>query len=241
VSRVAADALIEAWQDCHGWTHSEVAIRLLQIAEPGSDRELARLTIGERDRSLLELRTAIAGDEFDLRARCPSCDERLALNASKEELLRAYDAAGGLHELVVEPYVVRFRLPSSVDLVAAMEEPTAAGRRDALWRRCVTCTRDGAECGPADVPDEVVERVEAAMEALDAQAVAELELTCPLCAHEWRADFDIVPVLWADVNGLVQRHLHDVHRLATAYGWEESHLLAMSPRRRQFYLDQLQG
>jgi hypothetical protein len=240
VSQLASDALIEAWQDCHGWTHSEVAIRLLQIAEPGSDRQLAQLTIGERDRSLLELRTAIAGDDFELRALCPSCGEQLELNTSKDELIRGFATTGGPYEVVVEPYVVWFRLPSSADLVDAMDEPTAAERRDALWRRCVTCTRHGADCELVDIPDEVVERVEASMHDFDSQAVAGMELTCPICSHEWRADFDIVPVLWAEVNELVQRRLHDVHRLALAYGWDESHLLSMNPQRRQFYLELLQ-
>jgi hypothetical protein len=240
VSPLASDALIEAWQDCHGKTHSEVAIRLLQIAHPESDRQLAQLTIGERDHSLLELRAVIAGDDFELSALCPSCDEQLELNASKDELIRPFATTGRPYEVVAEPYVVWFRLPSSADLVAAMAEPTAAGRRDALWRRCVTCTRDGADFELVDIPDEVVERVEVSMLDLDSQAVAGMDLTCPICSHEWRADFDIVLVLWAEVKGLVQRHLHDVHRLAVAYGWEESHLLSMNPRRRQFYLEQLQ-
>jgi hypothetical protein len=236
-----ADALIEAWQDCHGRTHSEVAVRLLQIAEPGGAARLSRLTVGERDHALLELRAAIAGDDFELRAACPGCGEQLELNASKEELVRAFATTASPYELVVGPYVVWFRLPSSADLVAAMGEPGVAERRAALWRRCVTCTRGDRECELVDVPGEVVARVEAAMQDLDAQAVADMELTCPICSHVWRADFDIVPVLWADVNGLVQRRLHDVHRLALAYGWDESHLLAMNPERRRFYLDQLQA
>jgi hypothetical protein len=241
VSQLAADALIEAWQDCHGWTHSEVAIRLLQIAKPDSDRQLAQLTIGERDHSLLELHAVIAGDDFELRTLCPGCGEQLELNASKEELARAYVTTDGPYELVVEPYVVSFRLPSSADLVAVMAEATAAERREALWRRCVSCTREDADLELADIPDDVVEHVETSMQDLDAQAVAEMELTCPICSHEWRADFDIVPVIWAEVDGLVQRRLDDVHRLAVAYGWDESHLLSMNPRRRQFYLDRLQG
>jgi len=241
VSPLASDALVEAWQDCHGRTRSEVAVRLLQIADPGGERRLARLTIGERDHALLELRALVVGDDFELCATCPSCGEQLELNASKEELARAFATTDGPYELVVEPYVVCFRLPSSVDLVAVMDEPTAVERRAALWRRCVTCTREDAESDLVDIPDEVVERVEESMHDLDAQAVAEMELTCPICSHDWSAEFDIVPVLWAEVNELVQRHLQDVHRLAMAYGWDESHLLSMNPRRRQFYLDQLQG
>jgi hypothetical protein len=242
VSQFASEALIEAWQDCHGRTHSEVAVRLLQIARPDRDRRLARLTIGERDHALLELRAVITGDDLDLRATCPGCSEQLVLNASSDELVRAYAATDdGPHKLVVDPYVVWFRLPSSADLVAAMREPSTAARRAALWRRCVTCKRDGRECALVDIPVEIVEHVEAAMQDLDAQAVAEMELTCPICSHEWRVDFDIVPVLWAEVNGLVQRRLYDVHRLAAAYGWDEWHVLSMHPQRRQFYLDQLQS
>jgi hypothetical protein len=35
--------------------------------------------------------------------------------------------------------------------------------------------------------------------------------------------------------------LRDVHALATAYGWREADIVAMSPWRRQVYLDMVSG
>lgn len=39
----------------------------------------------------------------------------------------------------------------------------------------------------------------------------------------------------------MQHLLYDVHLLAQAYGWSEASILAMSPKRRQTYLDWVVG
>ena len=45
--------------------------------------------------------------------------------------------------------------------------------------------------------------------------------------------------LWHEVDAWALRLLRDVHRLARAYSWREADILALSPSRRQCYLDLL--
>ncbi len=52
--------------------------------------------------------------------------------------------------------------------------------------------------------------------------------------------FDIVSFLWNELNAWAIRTLREVHILASAYGWSETDILAMSPWRRQFYLEVLE-
>ena len=43
--------------------------------------------------------------------------------------------------------------------------------------------------------------------------------------------------LWTEIEAWAWRMLSDVHTLARAYGWGERDILALSPTRRQFYLE----
>lgn len=228
---------VDTWEDCQGRTHAHVAVRLLELAHPETPEErLVGLSIGARDRLLLDVHDDMFGRQLELRSTCPSCDERLEITASTDEIRRPCDTARSTHELTIDDYTVRFRLPSSADVTVASRAATAAERYRLLWRRSTRTSRGGVEVDPDEVPAPVRESVETLMGELDSQAVSTLALECPVCSHEWEADFDIVPVLWARLDGVVRRRLHDVHRLAEAYGWEESTVLALGPARRQFYL-----
>ena len=46
---------------------------------------------------------------------------------------------------------------------------------------------------------------------------------------------DIRAVLWAEVEAWANELLHDVHALASAYGWSESDVVRLSPWRREWY------
>jgi hypothetical protein len=47
----------------------------------------------------------------------------------------------------------------------------------------------------------------------------------------------VVSFFWMEVESWAYRILRQVHALASAYGWSEGDILAMSPWRRQFYLE----
>ena len=77
------------------------------------------------------------------------------------------------------------------------------------------------------------------MHEADPQADTQLSLTCPTCARVWQQAFDIVSYLWAEIGDWARRTLQEVHALATAYGWREADILAMSAQRRQWYLEMI--
>jgi hypothetical protein len=105
----------------------------------------------------------------------------------------------------------------------------------------LSAQRDGADIAVAALPGEVVAAVAARMAEADPQAEVQLALTCPVCAYRWQATFDILSFFWQEINDWAQRILREVHTLATAYGWREADILALSPRRRQFYLEMVGG
>lgn len=84
-------------------------------------------------------------------------------------------------------------------------------------------------------------RIAALMAEADPQADVELALTCPGCGIAWGVPFDIGMFLWWELDARARRLLQDVSVLASAYGWREADVLALTPRRRQLYLELVSG
>ena len=90
---------------------------------------------------------------------------------------------------------------------------------------------------PASLPPAVVDAVEAALAAADPFAELLVTLTCPACSHEWSAVLDPVEFVWERLERWARHLGDDVHVLASAYGWSEADILALTPQRRRLYLE----
>ena len=101
-------------------------------------------------------------------------------------------------------------------------------------------TTDDQELPASELPDAVMEAVTNRMAQADPQADVQLAIRCPNCGHQWEAPFDIGSFLWTEIHACAMRLLREIHALASAYGWREADILALSPRRRQAYLELLQ-
>ena len=241
----AAD-LLSAWERGLGRSPVERALTLLCAAWPETaPEELARLSIGRRDAVLLTLRAWSFGEAIAGVAACPACAELLEVACSVADLrTEVADESPGELSAIVDEFEVRFRLPDSCDLAVVATAPDLAVARRRLFERCVVAVqRDGvpAGAGAAQVPEAVVEAVATRMGEADPQADVRLALRCPACAHQWEEVFDIVSFFWNELEAWAYRLLHDVHTLASAYGWGEAEILAMSAWRRQAYLELING
>jgi hypothetical protein len=170
---------------------------------------------------------------------CPGCREQLELTLDTGELLSASNPTQ-LDEisLSVSGYDVTFRLPTTIDVAVAEAELDGESARALLLDRCLLSAQQGAaQISSAELPPEVVLSISESMSEADPLANIQLRLECPACQLNWRAAFDIVSFLWTEIEVWARRILRDVHTLAWAYGWREREILALSPARRQFYLD----
>jgi hypothetical protein len=186
------------------------------------------------------------------RARCERCAEPLELGFEVSDIraVQEVEAEGaGALTLNVEDYEVHFRLPDSRDLSAVAAEVESEGEgldgaRQSLLARCVLRVVERGEeraGGALALPEQVREAVAARMAEADPQSDVQLALTCPACEHRWSVAFDIVSYFWSEITAWAGRTLREVHALASAYGWREEDILAMSPRRRHFYLEMVGG
>jgi hypothetical protein len=240
--------LLDTWDRAASLARPWRELALLESASGIPVDELARLTIGERDRLLLALRIGTFGNRLECETRCPSCDTRLELELDASQLIvPPKEIESSDLELVDDGWSVQFRLPDSFDVAASQGAP------DTLAERCISVVREPpeAESDPSSLlllrttrepsysMTHVRERVAERMAALDPQADVSLDLSCAACHHQWQAPFDPAVFLFREVDGHVARLTAEVHQLARAYGWSESSILRMGETRRRRYLSLL--
>jgi len=238
----AAD-LLGAWE--HGLRQPSFlqALALLNAAAPEQAPDaLAGMSIGQRDACLLSLRESSFGPQVTGIVTCRACEEQIELDFDIQQI-RAAPPGGG--EVPSAPlsvsasgYEVNFRLPGTRDIALSIHQGDIKATRRALFERCVVSAHhDGSAVSPTDIPPHLVDVVEARMGEADPQADVRLALTCSECAFEWEATFDIGTFLWTELDAWARRTLFEVHLLASAYGWREPDVLALSPSRPLLYLE----
>jgi hypothetical protein len=246
--------LLTAWEWGLAQPSGQRALVLLAAACPDSPVDaLAELSIGERDVLLFTLREWTFGSRLMGLTTCPGCGEQLELGLDAADIRaetfsqaspdqRQAATEDGTFALVVDSCEVRFRLPNSVDLAAISGCEDVADARHRLLTRCVQTTQPGGQDGPGDpLPADVLDAVVERMVQLDPLADVQLALTCPECGEQWQAMLDIVQFFWKEISAWAGRVLQQVHVLASAYGWRQDDILALSPQRRQIYLDMVSG
>ncbi len=237
--------LIALWErDRAGLPVTEKALLLLALARPDASHEaLAAMSFGACDRALFELRAALFGDELRALSSCSACDEQLEVGVNIGELLAAVaPAPAATHaSYTAGDLDLRFRLPTIEDAIAAAPVAEAVALRQSLVRRCIlAANRDGVTMAPDELDEldeEVIAGVAAAMERLDPLAEVRLKLACTACDNAQSMLLEIASYLWAELMNEAERLLDDVFGLALQYGWREADILAMSGKRRQYYLD----
>lgn len=244
---LSASRLLEVWERAERRSPVERALTLVRAGREGeaagaaaAPPPAARLPLGTRDTLLLELRERTLGSEMRAWDYCPCCGVTIDFTLEADDV-RGPAPAGPLVDRLAaaDGWEVELKLVDSDDLAAAARAGSVEEARRVLVERCVLAAwRDGEPAGPADLPEDVLLAVAARMEELDPQAERPLALACPHCGETWLALFDIASYFWEEVRAQAERLLYDVHVLARYYGWTEREVLAISPLRRQFYLEQ---
>jgi len=232
---LTASELLDIWECGQAAYPFERAQALLEAAYPSTPpAELVGLTVGERDRRLLALREATFGSHISAVARCAACTASLELAFHTSDIMTLPSANGAVHRAELGGFFVEFRLPTGRDLA---EADLDAPGLDLLRRCTIAAHHSGGPIDPAELPDDVVDAVVARMAEADPQARVDIAVACPTCGGNWDTPFDVVSYFWTEIDSWAGRTLREVHTLASAYGWREADILAMSPHRRRSYLE----
>lgn len=237
---LSASELLDVWERGRPLGPVGRALTLLTSACPESSAdELASLSIGRRDADLLTLREETFGSEMAGVAACPQCREQLELSFSVAQIrVNSASQTGQAFAVTADGYDLQARPPSSLDLEAIGEQTDAGLRRNMLLEQClIAAYRNGKSIPANKLPASAFRAVEEGMAQADPQASISLAISCPNCDHRWQGDFDILSFFWSEIEAWAARILYEVHILASAYGWRENDILALSQRRRQIYLE----
>jgi hypothetical protein len=238
---LSASELLSVWELGLEQAPAERALALLATACGVPPAALAGLPIGQRDAGLLTLREWTFGPRLSCHVTCPGCSQQLEISFDAAEI-RTDAAVETECRLTKDGYDVRFRPPNCGDLVALAGESDPGRHRQFLFERCLLEARHGDQPVPADaLGAEVVDAMADGMAQADPQADVRRPISCAACGQSWRTVFDIGSFFWIEIDAWARRILREVHALASAYGWAERDILALSPRRRQLYLEMVGG
>ena len=229
--------LLALWEAGQGLTPVARALMILKADCPDLPiGALAALSIGARDARVLSVREQVFGRTFASLSTCPECGETVEQTFSVEEVrMPSVAASPHLMSEEVDGRIVRFKLPDSDDLSALAGCDTVAAARALLVARCVV-DQPGGNVAPFRLADAAIQAIAERMARADPQADIQFAISCPSCCGTWEETFDIVSFFWSELTAWSVRILDQVHRLASAYGWSEADILAVTPSRREMYL-----
>ena len=238
----AAD-LLRAWERAAHDAPVHQVLSLLATAYPDHEiGALAELSIGQRDALLLRLREATFGPALTGVADCPACHARIevALNAaeldtqSPSSAFASVSASGAAVE--AGDYVLQLRPPNSHDVIAALRLEMSSARV-AILRRClVSAERGGTRVEPDDVPAAVLELADERLaERTRRRTFACVSSARPASTTPRRSSTSRRALARDRRVGVPDPR--EVHTLASAYGWTEEAILALTPFRRRCYLE----
>ena len=243
--------LLNVWEQGNLQTPLQRALLLLAAACPEkSFQELAQLSLGQRDGLLLSLREKTFGEQLNSVVVCPKCTEKVELNFKTTDLvISSAQEVPEVQSLTVDEYTVQFHLPNSQDMAAIAGDhslgvvdtlnPTLSPTLQLLEQCLEHISYQGQEVALEQLPPSVINAIQTQMAETDPQADIQINLECPVCGNSWQTLFDIVSFFWSEINTWAKRTLYEVHLLASAYGWGESDIIALSPQRRNLYLEMI--
>ncbi len=236
-------ALLMVWEQGSTQIPAERARTVLWYAVPEDERKsLDGWGIGARDARLLDVRAATFGERIQGTVNCPACDESLEMAFDVSDVRSPHGDAHQEIEITdgSPPYSIRFHLPSNADLVAAAQCPETDAARGKLIERCVIAVERAGESVPvAELSEDMIAKIGAAIAERDPQSEVWLNMNCPACGARFETAFDIGEFIWNEIAACARQLLVDVHTLALAYGWGEQEILDMSDVRRRTYLELL--
>jgi hypothetical protein len=233
-SREAFGAANDLDLDFVGAPRPELVTALL--AGGGKRKEWWMRPVGDRIAALLRLYLSHHRGETELSARC-----------SRAECGQTFGFVLPVAELAsLPPPPERSRVRLADGRSVTLRRPLGADLRH--WRDARPASREAAARamlnaltveGRAEPGDE--EAIAEAMIACDPLAALTVEAECPACGHRQSVAVDLEGFVLAYFARRQQALLHDIHRLASHYGWTEEQALAVPPARRVAYLALIDG
>lgn len=241
MGRLIGERLLQAWERIRAYPQEEAALALLALAWPQRDlAELARLSLGERNVMLLELRAASLGRRIEAFAVCPECGAQLELALDAHELVEGLRSDQVIASAGTSTYAMR--AANTLDLIAARDGGDEKATQTILLSRTMLTAEGGDSDDSAGEwlsarPEVEKSALVEQFEQVNAAAEIRVAVECAACRASEVLDLDIAQFFLRELASAARRLMEDVHQLAMAYGWSERSIVNMSTARRALYLE----
>jgi len=195
-----------------------------------SIQDIAAWPLGRRNIALAQMRRNCFGAALSGWTACRACNTQLEFSMDAAAIA---ESESPVTETIMHNGQL-YRLPTTSDLAHLADAPDLD---IAACRLAALCRIDDA--ADATAPD--LETLGEAMAQADPLAEIILHFDCPACAASFDESLDLATFFWREIAAPAQRLLRDIHRLASAYGWREADVLALTPARRAAYIDMVQA
>lgn len=212
---------------------------LLLNDKPLPAHEAWSWTLKKRLQALLAITTATRGSELVLSVHCSNrqCRERIELPLDLTRFQQ--NMAEEVFVCNIGDRAFTMRLPNGRDQdhwLQQQDESFAAIAKKLVLR--IDAEKPGDDW---TFPEAWLAHAGEALEQHDELMTLKLNAKCPVCALDLAFAIDLEAELLTCLSQAQKKLLLDVHQLALAYHWTEKEILALSPKRRNFYLNQLQN
>lgn len=225
-----------------------VVTELLARCRSGSDDDLPAL---RADARLLTLSGRIGGlaaivartasrDAIDVELRCPQPDCRATLQVSLSvsallELSQQAESARAIAVPVTGLGSLQVRRPTGADQYEwrLRQYHSASGAERAMVESLLVPSSPEPTEG---LSESAIAAIDAALEEADPLTCFRVYARCPSCDEEDEHTVDLEAILLQRLHQEQRLLLHDIHQLATRYGWSEETIAALPAWRRQAYL-----
>lgn len=220
--------LLDLWERGAELHPLDRGLLALSLAHPEEAAEgLADWTLGRRNRALLELHARLFGERLQAWSACAACGENMEMSLDWKALISDSTLEEAIHF-----GEARFRLLTTRDLAEAARQPDVDSAALCLVRRCALDPEDFQTWS-----SEQIEQLGERLAAADPLAEIRLALVCPACQAESTETIELTTFLWTEIEARAKALLWEIHIIASAYGWTQGEILALSRARRAQYLE----
>ncbi len=200
------------------------------------------LTVGKRIECLLTiaLTNSKSSESFPLRCRHEKCREMMEIEISLRDIfdLQRHADDSDYFDIISEGKTIRMRKPTGADQLK-WQSASQAGKTALMTMIVETlmCRDEKVDdVGDVVVSDAVIGAVNRIMDKSDPLVNLTVTVCCPICGREDQRAIDLEEHSIRKLREAQNELVRIVHRLAAFYGWSESQVLSLPPRRRYQYL-----
>ena len=200
-------------------------------------------SVAARLQGLLAIAYETAGPKTTALATCshPGCGQRIELELALADFL--LPTPDSIDWQTPQRQSARVRLPSGNDQLAWFHQQRAGHDADSAWlaRRLIVSLDAELPAMSWSLPSSWIASLGSALADADPLTALTVAAHCPACDTELAIAVDLEYLLLDSCQRRQRALLDDIHRLAGAYHWSETDIVALPAWRRARYLSRIQA